>query len=133
VNGTAGRWIGPAPLSERRGFFLADASECPVDESAAGTEELFERYASTLLKRILYSYKPKRIALPSMRMRPLIPLLEQAGLTNRLLLYQGLPLRFPRPVPYGTGPHPANSATQARFRAGLAEILAKLAAKGRTP
>ncbi len=117
---------------QRRGFFLADACECPVDESAPGTEEVFERYAPTIVKRILYSYKPKHIALLSMRTRPLIPFLERAGLGDRLLLCQGLPPPFPWPVLYGAGPHPENSAEQALFCAGLREILEKLAAKGKT-
>jgi hypothetical protein len=108
---------------QRRGFFLADGLECPVEEivpgvrqgtARANAQELAHRYAPTIVKRILYSYKPAHIALLSTRTRHLIPFLEQAGLRDRLLLYEGLPLHFP---------HPHNPAAQAQFRAGMEEIL----------
>lgn len=108
---------------QRRGFFLADSLECPVEEIVPGVREgtaranafeLSHRYGPTVAKRIQFSYKPKHIVLLSTRTRHLIPLLQHAGLGDRLLLYQGLPLHFP---------HPHNPAAQAQFRAGLADLL----------
>ena len=114
---------------QRRGFFLADSLECPVEEivpglregkALANAAELARHFGPTIVKRIEFSYKPRHIALLSTRTRHLIPILQQAGLGSRLLLYQGLPLHFP---------HPHNPAAQAQFRAGLAEILAMAAAR----
>lgn len=112
-----------------RGFFLADSLECPVEEVVPGVKEgttrasafeLAHRYGPTVAKRILYSYKPRYVVLLSTRTRHLIPWLQQAGLGDRLLFHQGLPLHFP---------HPHNPAAQAQFRAGVAEILNRMAAK----
>ncbi len=108
---------------QRRGFFLANSVECPVEEIVPGLREgtahadafeLVRRYGPTIVKRIQFSYKPKHIVLLSSRTRPLIPILQQAGLGDRLLLYQGFPLHFP---------HPDDPVSQAQFRAGLAEAL----------
>jgi hypothetical protein len=112
---------------QRRGFFLADALECPWEEikSGPGAEaeqsggfELWQRIAPILVKRIQFSYKPRHMVLLSARMRHLIPVLQQAGLGERLLLHQGLPLDL-------SGAQ--NPIAQAQFRAGLAAILAAAA------
>ena len=113
---------------QRRGFFLADSLECPVEEIVpavregvrANAFELSHRYAPVIVKRILFSYKPRHIALLSTRTRHLIPFFHQAGLRDRLLLYQGLPLHFP---------HPHNPAAQSQFRVGMAAILERVAAR----
>jgi hypothetical protein len=113
---------------QRRGFFFADSLECPVEDIVPGLREgtaranafdLAHRYGPTIVKRIQHSYRPKHIVLLSTRTRHLIPILQQARLGDRLLLFQGLPLHFP---------HPHNPAAQAQFRAGLAEVLARLMA-----
>lgn len=111
---------------QRRGFFLADSLECPVEEIVPGVREktakasafeLANRYGPTIVKRVLYSYKPANVVLLSVRTRHLIPFFrQQVEMKTRLQLYQGLPLHFP---------HPHNPAAQAQFRAGLAEILAR--------
>ncbi len=117
---------------QKRGYFLADSRECPVEEivprlrdraAEADASDLAHRYGPTIIKRIQLSYKPKHVALLSTRTRHLIPLLQQAGLGPGLLLYQGLPLRFP---------HPHNPAAQSQFCAGLAELLAAAAARAKT-
>lgn len=110
---------------QKRGFFFADLVECPVEEIAPGVSEgtaqanaseLAHRYGPTLVKRIQFSYKPKHVVLLPTSARDLIPVLQQAGLGDRLLLYQGLPLHFP---------HPQDPVAQAQFRAGLAELLSR--------
>ncbi len=114
---------------QKRNFFFADCLECrlegPLDDAAPPIKEhrtpknpfeLVDRYAPTLIKRIQHSYKPKQIVLLSIRTRHLIHVLQQAGLGDRLLLHEGLPLRFP---------NPNKAAAQAEFRAGLAAVLGK--------
>lgn len=129
-HGAGGEKTDAACLAEfqRRGFFLADSLECPVEEIVPGLREgtaranafeLAHRYGPTIVKRIQLSYKSKHVVLLSTRTRHLIPILQKAGLGDRLLLYQGLPLHFP---------HPHNPAAQAQFRAGMAEVLARFAA-----
>jgi hypothetical protein len=117
---------------QRGGFFLADAVECPVEEIVPGLGEgtahadefeLAHRYAPTIVKRLRFSYKPKHIVLLSMRTRHLIPILQQAGLGDRLLLHQGLPLHFP---------YPDEPAAYAQFRAGLAEVLSVASSRSRS-
>jgi hypothetical protein len=111
---------------QRQGFFLADSLECPVEDIVPGVREgkaranaaeLSHRYGPTIVKRVLHSYKPKHITLLSTRTRHLVPFLEQAGLRDRLLLYQGLPLHFP---------HPHNPAAVTQFRAGMAGLVERL-------
>ncbi len=112
---------------QRRGYFLADCLECPVADivpglregtAKANAHELVHLYGATILRRIETSYRPKHIVLLSTRTRHLIPLLQQAGWGDRVLLYHGLPLHFP---------HPDNPGAQAQFRAGLSEIVTRAA------
>lgn len=114
---------------QRRNYFLADSLECPVEEVVPGVKdgtaransfELAHRYAPTVIQRILHSYRPRHVVLLSTRTRHLVPLLQRAGLGDRLLLYHGLPLHFP---------HPHNPAAQTQFRAGVAEVVRCAAAK----
>ena len=112
---------------QKRGCYLADCLECPVEDIVPGVRErtaranpseLAHRYAEAIIQRIQQSYKPRQVVLISTRTRHLIPIFESrsADLRERLLLYRGLPLHFP---------HPQNPAAQAEFRAGLADVLAR--------
>jgi hypothetical protein len=68
---------------QRRGFYLADALECPV----ATPEELNERISrssSTLLKRIEFSYRPKQIVPIGVAVKALIPVLQKSPIGDRL-------------------------------------------------
>jgi hypothetical protein len=47
---------------QHRGIYLARIVECPVPPSSSDAD-IVARYGKTLLTRIAYSYKPKRIAL----------------------------------------------------------------------
>jgi len=103
-----------ACLSEfqRQGFYLAEAIECPPAEpeldrrdSAVASSTLREehpdlvlRRAPTVIKRIQFSYKPRHIAIISPGLASLLPLLEQAGLGDRLVLHEGRPFPFPQDV-----------------------------------
>lgn len=109
---------------QKQGFFLADAIECPLEEVAPGLYEghstigwndLAHRYADGLITRIRNSFKPTWVVPISKRLhRYLIPLVRDAGLGDKLLLYEDLPLPFP---------HPFNPAAQSQFRAGIESAL----------
>ncbi len=108
---------------QRRGFFLADALECPKEEIVSGAGEaadqtagfkLLQHYAPTLVKRIQFSYKPKYIVPLSVRVGPLICILQEAGLRERVLFHQGVPLDLF---------DAQNPAARAQFFERLAEIL----------
>jgi hypothetical protein len=74
---------------QRRGFFLAYAAECPVED--VRLEETVRNRAETILKRVQYSYRPKKIALLSPQTGSLLPAFERCGWADRLLLDQGQP------------------------------------------
>jgi hypothetical protein len=68
---------------QHRGFYLADAVECPV----ATPQELSEcitRASSTLLKRIEFSYRPKRVVPLGIAVKALIPTLQKSSIGDRL-------------------------------------------------
>jgi hypothetical protein len=110
---------------QRRGLFLADCLECPVEEIVPGVREgrvrasafeLSQRYGPQVAVRVARSYQPKYVVPLSVRTRHILPFLCQPALVDKVLLYQGLPLHFP---------HPHNPAAVAQFRAGLADIAAR--------
>jgi hypothetical protein len=64
---------------QRRGYYLAYLSECPItgtEEPAAAT---ISRLAPTLVRRIRLNYKPKQIALLGPELAPLAGVLRSAG------------------------------------------------------
>jgi hypothetical protein len=103
---------------QRRGLFLAECVECPLEQSPrAGYAELLEQLAGNLVKRIQYSYKPRRILLLSSATARVIPILEAAALAHLLLGKEPLPAL----------PEPDDGAARASFRAHLAQRLAESA------
>jgi hypothetical protein len=110
---------------QRRGFFLADCLECPVEEIVPGVREgrvranafeLSQRFGPQVALRVAQSYKPKYVVPISVRTRHILPFLRRSGLGDNLLLYQDLPLHFP---------HPHNPAAVTQFRAGLADVAVR--------
>lgn len=79
---------------QRRGFYLANAVECPIELPAALAASI-ERAGPVLIKRIEKSYKPKYVALLSASLAKVIPLFERSELRDRLLLDQGVPFSSP--------------------------------------
>lgn len=103
---------------ERCGFFLAECVECPVEPGASENfAELLRRLAPSIVWRIQFSYKPRRILLLSAPTAPVISVLKGAGLGNLLLDASG-------PLPL---PQPSDGAARASFRARLAQLLAESA------
>jgi len=64
----------------------------------SATRECISRLAPTLIKRIRFNYRPKRVVLLGTHLSPLIGVFEDAGLGPLLLLDRGAPLTIP-----GTG------------------------------
>lgn len=107
---------------QRAGFFLADCVECPLEESAGTLDpaEFARRFGPTVVKRVLYSYKPRNVVLLSRIIRAVIPLFEQAGLGERLLLHEGGPFELPAP---------GNPEGQERFRSTVGQAVSGAVAR----
>jgi hypothetical protein len=81
---------------QRRGYYLAYLSECPIPETVEPTASTIARLAPTLIRRILFNYRPKQIAPLGQELFPLVDTLRIAGITPILTLDQGLVLPAPR-------------------------------------
>lgn len=79
---------------QRRGFFLIGAIECPLETHSDAARAL-ENAAPVLLRRVNISYKPKSIALLSLRTQPLVGVLQASGWAGRLILSGGKPFAAP--------------------------------------
>ena len=77
---------------QRKGYYLAYLSECPI----TGTEEpiaaTISRLAPTLVRRIRLNYKPKQIAPLGPELTPLAEVLKGAGIGSIVTLDQGTAL-----------------------------------------
>lgn len=69
---------------QRHGLFFAHVVECPAVGSER--EAALERCATSLVRRIQFSYKPKFVAPLFGELGPIIPLLATAGASDRLIL-----------------------------------------------
>ena len=79
---------------QRRGLFLAYLVECPILENAEWARAI-NRAAPILLKRLQISYRPKFVAILSQPLEGLIPVLQNAGWSDRLILDEGKPFATP--------------------------------------
>ncbi|MGB6429290.1 MAG: hypothetical protein WBF06_01795 [Candidatus Acidiferrales bacterium] len=95
---------------QRRGFFFASVSECPL--AIVSAAQIIDRLGSTLLKRVQFSYRPKSVVLLSGALSPLVPMLARAGQGIRVIP-DGAPIAWPRP---------GDSAGELAFRAACARI-----------
>jgi len=110
---------------QRRGFYLADAIECPM----ATPEELGVRVtdaSSTVLKRIEFSYRPKHVVPIGAAVKSLIPLLQRCSVGDRLVVADATGVRSDALATSGT--EIATSGAQiATTGAQIATALAHLA------
>jgi hypothetical protein len=83
---------------QRRGFYLAYLSECPIPENEEPAAATIARLGPTLIRRIRFNYKPKHIAPLGQELFPLVDMLRVAGIGPVLTLDQGLSLPTPRAV-----------------------------------
>jgi len=81
---------------QRRGYYLAYLSECPMPENEEPAASTIARLGPTLIRRIHFNYKPKHITPLGEELFPLVELLSAAGLGPILTLDQGLALPAPR-------------------------------------
>jgi len=81
---------------QRRGFYLAYLSECPIPANQEPAESTIARLAPTLIRRIRFNYKPKQITPLGQELFPLVEILRAAGIGSILTLDQGLALPVPR-------------------------------------
>jgi hypothetical protein len=80
---------------QRRGFYLADAIECPVECSTTKPEDLNERISNstpTIVKRIEFSYRPKHVVVIGPAVKALIPLFQRSSIGERLEAARTSPL-----------------------------------------
>jgi hypothetical protein len=81
---------------QRRGYYLAYLSECPIPASEVPAASTIARLVPTLIRRIRFNYKPKHITPLGEELFPLIEKLRVAGIGSILTLEQGLALPAPR-------------------------------------
>jgi hypothetical protein len=81
---------------QRRGYYLAYLSECPIRESDEPSASTIARLGPTLIRRIRFNYKPKHIVPLGEDLIPFIDILKTAGVGPVLTLDQRLPLPTPR-------------------------------------
>jgi hypothetical protein len=98
---------------QRRGYYLACLSECPISENEETVASTVARLYPALVRRVRFNYKPKHIAPLGQELFPLVDILRAAGIGTVLTLDNGQPL--PAPIPGGReGPE--------LFRAAVAAI-----------
>jgi hypothetical protein len=95
---SAGHATDSARLAEfqRRGYYLAYLSECPIPVNAEPAASTIARLGPTLIRRIRFNYKPKHVAPLGQELFPLVELLSVAGIGPIMTLDQGLALPTPR-------------------------------------
>ena len=81
---------------QRRGYYLAYLSECPISENEEPAATTIARLGPTLIRRIRFNYKPKHIAPLGPELFPLAEMLRVAEIGPVLTLDQGLALPTPR-------------------------------------
>jgi hypothetical protein len=81
---------------QRRGYYLAYLSECPIPENEEPAATTIARLGPTLIRRIRFNYKPKHTAPLGQELFPLVEMLRVAGIGPILTLDRGLPLPTPR-------------------------------------
>jgi hypothetical protein len=81
---------------QRRGYYLANLSECPIPEKAEPVAATIDRLASTLIRRVRFNYRPKHVAPMGQELTPLTEMLKSAGIGSILTLDHGLVLPTPR-------------------------------------
>jgi hypothetical protein len=81
---------------QRRGYYLAYLSECPLPDNEEQSASTIARLGQALIRRIKFNYKPKHIAPLGQELFPLVEILRDAGTGPVLTLDQGLALPAPR-------------------------------------
>ncbi len=64
---------------QRRGYYLAYLSECPIPENQEPVTPTIARLGPTLIRRVRFNYKPRQVAILGSDLVPLRDFLEKAG------------------------------------------------------
>jgi hypothetical protein len=80
---------------QRRGYYLAYVSECPIPNGEEPAASTIARLSPTLIRRIRFNYKPKHVAPLGQELFPLAHLLSRGGIAPILTLDQGRVLPSP--------------------------------------
>lgn len=64
---------------QRKGWYLGAYCECPLEESDVAEQDVAERFTESVVKRVRFSYKPRRIALALRSVESLAKALQNAG------------------------------------------------------
>lgn len=67
---------------QRKGWYLAACCECPLEESGVTENDLVERFTDSVVKRVRFSYKPRRIALALRSVESLAKALQNSGFSD---------------------------------------------------
>ncbi len=81
---------------QHRGYYLACLSECPIPPDTDRVTTAISSLGQTLVRRIRFNYRPKRVAVLGTAAAPLLGVLEQAGLGPMLLQDGGRPWVIPK-------------------------------------
>ena len=103
---------------QRTGCFLAAWSECPPDHAQCPSDDTLRSLTASVVRRVKFSYRPKRIVPISRRLSPHLSMFRESALGEGLVLKGGEPLELPD---FG------DPAAVARFQTDLAALLAKAA------
>ncbi|HEX3376130.1 MAG TPA: hypothetical protein VHS29_04675 [Candidatus Acidoferrales bacterium] len=87
--------LGKLAEFQRRGYFLAYLSECPLPENKETPEQTIGRLGPTMLRRIKFNYRPKQIAPLGQELFPLVEMLNRQGLGPVLTVSGGNVLPLP--------------------------------------
>jgi hypothetical protein len=82
---------------QHRGFYLADAVECPVPTPQELSERI-TRATPTLLKRIEFSYRPKHVVPIGVAVNAIIPVLLDSPIGDRLQVVSEMPFSGPSSI-----------------------------------
>jgi hypothetical protein len=88
---------------QHRGFYLSYLSECPAPMGSAAQVVVNTALLESLVRRIRFNYKPRRIVLLGTVLSSVIGTLEQSDLGQLLLLDRGAPFQFPEPSTLSPG------------------------------
>jgi hypothetical protein len=81
---------------QRRGYYLAYISECPLGANQEPAAATIARLGPTLVRRIRFNYRPKDIAPLGQDLLPLVEVLRTGGVGPVLTIDKGSPLSIPR-------------------------------------
>ncbi|MGH9684492.1 MAG: hypothetical protein ACRD4S_12890 [Candidatus Acidiferrales bacterium] len=107
---------------QRGGFFLAYVVECPVADERE-LDSAVERLAPTVVRRIQTSYRPKHIVPIGSAGARLIPLLDSAGLHDKLILGSEGSAFQTGPRTEGSGSGNGHDSLGSRVHSAIASLL----------